>query len=82
VFDYLAQIQSLDRFTLVGGTAIALQIGHRRSEDLDFWLPGNRMDKGIVSTVVRSAQESGFTATLATPHHPDEGFETVTIKSM
>jgi hypothetical protein len=30
-------------FTLVGGTALALQIGHRVSEDLDFNLFGNKL---------------------------------------
>lgn len=69
VFDCLAQIRSLDEFTLIGGTALALQIGHRRSENLDFWLPGNCLDKGVVSTAVRSAQEAGFQATLAIPSH-------------
>ncbi len=28
----------LDSFYLAGGTALALQLGHRRSDDLDFFL--------------------------------------------
>jgi ligand-binding sensor protein len=38
--ELLKQIQSIDEFAelrLVGGTALALQIGHRRSIDLDFF---------------------------------------------
>lgn len=69
LFDHLAANALLRNFTLIGGTALALQIGHRRSEDLDFWLPAERMDKGIVSAIVRMAQEAGFEAQLVTPHH-------------
>ena len=38
--ELLKKIQSLELFTdtrLVGGTALALQIGHRKSVDLDFF---------------------------------------------
>lgn len=68
VFDHLAANPLLRDFTLIGGTALALQIGHRRSEDLDFWMLGERMDKGRISAIVRMAQQAGFTADLATPH--------------
>jgi hypothetical protein len=36
IFDRLKDDHRLDFFSLVGGTALALQIGHRISEDLDF----------------------------------------------
>lgn len=36
IFDRLKDDHRLDCFSLVGGTALALQIGHRISEDLDF----------------------------------------------
>lgn len=68
VFDHLAANALLHDFTLIGGTALALQIGHRHSEDLDFWTLGERMDKGRISAIVRMAQQAGFEATLATPH--------------
>jgi len=32
----LNKLQSVEDLTLVGGTALALQIGHRKSYDLDF----------------------------------------------
>ncbi len=38
--ELLKQIQSMEEFSelrLVGGTALALQIGHRKSIDLDFF---------------------------------------------
>lgn len=68
IFDHLSSNDLLNDFTLIGGTALALQISHRRSEDLDFWLPDNRLNKGIVSAIVRKAQDAGFPAALATPH--------------
>ncbi len=36
LFKQLADLNFMKRYTLVGGTALALQIGHRHSEDLDF----------------------------------------------
>jgi hypothetical protein len=33
----------MNRFTLVGGTALALQLGHRQSEDLDFIFDGEKL---------------------------------------
>lgn len=68
VFDQLAGNPLLRDFTLIGGTALALRIGHRRSEDLDFWIPAERMDKSLISDVVRLAQQAGLHAQLATPH--------------
>lgn len=46
----LSQAEELEGFTLIGGTALALQIGHRRSLDFDFALfggklPGFRLDQ-------------------------------------
>jgi predicted nucleotidyltransferase component of viral defense system len=69
LFEHLSANALLQHFTLIGGTALALQIGHRRSEDLDFWLPEEQLDKRVVSTVVRMAQQAGFDAQLVTPHH-------------
>ena len=36
VFEFLKQLDILDEYLLVGGTALSLQIRHRLSEDLDF----------------------------------------------
>lgn len=33
----LSTLPALQNFTLVGGTSLALQIGHRKSIDLDFF---------------------------------------------
>jgi predicted nucleotidyltransferase component of viral defense system len=38
VFETLSRSQFISKFTLVGGTALSLQLSHRLSEDLDFIL--------------------------------------------
>ena len=38
VFGKLAQLELIKEFTFIGGTALALQLEHRISEDLDFCL--------------------------------------------
>ena len=68
VFECLAVNEQLRSFTLIGGAALALQISHRKSEDLDFWLPAEKMDKETISAAVRTAQQAGFVAQLVTPH--------------
>ena len=69
VYEHLAANGFIDAYTLIGGTALALQIGHRRSEDLDFWLPAEEMNKECISATVKMAQQAGFQCQLATPHH-------------
>lgn len=68
VFEHLSANELLHSFTLIGGTALALQFDHRKSEDLDFWLPAEKMNKEIISATVRIAQKAGFVAQLVTPH--------------
>jgi hypothetical protein len=50
IFDEVSKLDSIKEYTLVGGTAIALQLGHRLSEDLDFckWSTNIKYDKPIV----------------------------------
>lgn len=61
-------------FTLVGGTALALQIGHRVSEDLDFNIFGQKLpikaidglldelaaDGAMIESLITSEQKLGF----------------------
>ena len=61
-------------FTLVGGTALALQIGHRISEDLDFNIFGQKLPikaidgllddlaagGAVIESLITSAQKVGF----------------------
>jgi predicted nucleotidyltransferase component of viral defense system len=41
VLKNLSNLPELQNFYLVGGTALALQLGHRKSEDLDFFINGS-----------------------------------------
>lgn len=65
VFDYLANEPLLRNFTLIGGTALSLQIGHRLSGDLDFWTANETLKKHEISMVIRNAQNNKFNAELA-----------------
>ncbi|MDD3502224.1 MAG: nucleotidyl transferase AbiEii/AbiGii toxin family protein [Candidatus Cloacimonetes bacterium] len=38
IIEQVATLESIKPYILVGGTALAMQIGHRKSEDLDFML--------------------------------------------
>ncbi len=55
-------------FTLVGGTALALQIGHRISEDLDFNIFGQKLPVSAIDGVLDDLAASGATIeSLITP---------------
>lgn len=43
-----ADLIFIQKFTLVGGTALSLQIGHRQSEDLDFIYDGEKIPTTIL----------------------------------
>ena len=51
--EVLSQAQEMSVFRLVGGTALALQLGHRKSEDLDFFTDGSFDVPGIKQMVYR-----------------------------
>ena len=54
LFQKLAKEKYMDRFSLVGGTALALQLGHRQSEDLDFIFDGEKIESlGIKRFIAR-----------------------------
>jgi len=36
IFEQISKLECVKNYTLIGGTALALQLGHRLSEDLDF----------------------------------------------
>ena len=60
VFEHLRVQASLADFTLIGGSALALQIGHRLSQDLDFYFPGNTLPQRMLRRVLSSARAQGF----------------------
>ncbi|WP_321469818.1 nucleotidyl transferase AbiEii/AbiGii toxin family protein [Halarcobacter sp.] len=44
LFDQISLSNELDDFTLVGGTALAIYLKHRTSEDLDFFINKNKIN--------------------------------------
>ncbi len=38
IFDEITKLDIIRKFTLVGGTALAMQLNYRKSEDFDFML--------------------------------------------
>jgi hypothetical protein len=48
VFEKLSVASFIDNFTLVGGSALSIQIKHRLSEDLDFIFDGESLNINII----------------------------------
>jgi len=53
--------QALQQFSLVGGTALGLRFGHRRSIDFDFFTPEAFDVEGLADTLSREV--AGFEST-------------------
>jgi predicted nucleotidyltransferase component of viral defense system len=67
-FNRLKDDRRLDGFTLVGGTALALQIGHRISEDLDFNIFGQKLPVRKIDDVLDGLAAAGANiVSLITP---------------
>ena len=51
VFSAVSKLPCIRDYTLIGGTALALQISHRKSADLDFciWTKKPKIDKPAVN---------------------------------
>jgi hypothetical protein len=58
-FERLKDDPRLNGFTLIGGTALALQIGHRISEDLDFNVFGRALPKRSLDQLLSDLEEEG-----------------------
>lgn len=54
VFEILAQQNFISKYTLVGGTALSVQLKHRKSEDLDFIYDGKEIDKKNIKRSINS----------------------------
>ncbi len=67
VFEALSQEPLMRGFVLIGGTALSIQMGHRLSEDLDFWLPATAMSKDRVDVILSNLGRSGIHHEFATP---------------
>jgi hypothetical protein len=67
VFEALAKEPLMKGFVLIGGTALSIQIGHRLSEDLDFWLPVTSMSKDRVDAILSKLGAMGLHHEFVTP---------------
>lgn len=60
LWNFLQHHPALQGFVLIGGTALALQIGHRLSEDLDFAYNAVRLPPMRVDALMRALEVAGF----------------------
>ena len=60
VWNFLKDQPALQGFVLAGGSALALSIRHRISEDLDFVYPDIRLPRQRLEALLRHADEKGF----------------------
>jgi predicted nucleotidyltransferase component of viral defense system len=67
IYKALSNQPLLADFILIGGTALSIQIGHRLSEDLDFWLPQATLNGATIDSIANSLRLSGFNIQLVTP---------------
>lgn len=58
---------SKSKMVLIGGTAMTLQLSHRISEDLDFWLPNEDLLASGIDGLVNELRTK-FSVQLVTPH--------------
>lgn len=57
VFDEIKTISGIEKFILIGGTALSIHCKHRLSEDLDFATTDKVMDKEIVKHILSKLAE-------------------------
>jgi hypothetical protein len=62
VWAVLEKEPSLAGAILIGGTALALRIGHRRSYDLDFCFPAARLPRHQIEMVIEALAAGGISA--------------------
>ncbi len=63
--DGLMLLDDISRWTLVGGTALAIHYQHRLSEDLDFFIKNSTLeqDRKRIDKMVQKLEEDGFSVT-------------------
>lgn len=66
LLDVLGASTELQGLTLIGGTALALQIGHRISLDFDFAVFGGELPGGRIEQWIARLKHEGHTAGLIT----------------
>ena len=82
LFDRLIEDPRLRGMTLVGGSALALQIGHRMSEDLDFAVFGPNIPFARIDALMAGLEKEGRLVSLLTPQSSIERFKINTGKRL
>ena len=75
LFRMLGRVPELGGYTLVGGTALALRLEHRLSEDLDFALEDKRLDRRTIRKVTDALETAGVPISRFPHDRGREGFE-------
>lgn len=60
LLNHLSSDAAIGSFTLIGGTALALSWGHRKSEDLDFASPTHNLPRDACSAILRQLEGNGW----------------------
>lgn len=60
LLDAISTFPEIAPFTLIGGTALALSWGHRRSEDLDFAIPNDKLPRDTCRTILDRLNAQGW----------------------
>jgi len=76
VYKFLQNNPLLSPFILIGGTGLALHIGHRQSEDLDFITLQKRLPKAALMKIQEDLKAAGHTIVQKVDAGADEDFET------
>lgn len=82
LFGVLAQFPQLTGLTLIGGTAIALLIGHRRSNDLDFAVIGDQLPVVQIDSLIAELKSVGMPVQLITDPAQIANFKIATGKRL
>lgn len=82
LFERLTGETLLENMLLVGGSALALQIGHRLSEDLDFATLEPKLPAARLDTLMAALEAEGRKVSLLTPQSQMESFRINTGKRL
>lgn len=74
VFDLASSCRELENFTLMGGTAMALHLGHRQSLDLDFAVFSRALPTLDIDKWVSTLRGAGIKAHPMVDHHHASAF--------
>ena len=65
VLSRIIHFPELDGFRLVGGTALALQVAHRQSEDIDLCWMERKLPRSRITSVIQALERMGYKPVLA-----------------